>query len=100
MGRFSGRTTIPPSKIRGGLITGSWGRFLDGGGEAGSSRVVVALGSIPCAITLLIFATSNCVIQGGKIVGRRAAFRGMTALIVYVGTNHRVRNTIEVDICG
>ena len=82
IGRFSRWAAIPPNNIRRGIVTGNWGRFLDGSSEASSSRVVVALGSIPCATTFLVFATSDRMIQGGEIVRRWAVFLGMTALII------------------
>ena len=82
MDGLPGWPSIPTSDSGYRLNAGSWGRFLDGGGEAGSSGVVVALESIPCTATPLLTAGSIRVIQGGELVGRWAAFHRRTTLVV------------------
>ena len=82
MDRLPGWSRIPTSDVGPRLIPGSWGRFLDGSGETSSSGIVVTLGPIPCATTSLLTAGSVRMIQGGELVGRRAALLGRTALAI------------------
>jgi len=100
MDSLPGRSGISTSDSGYMLVTGSWGRLLDGSGEAGSSGIMVTLGSIPRP-TLLVLTRPVCVVQSGKVVGWwAAAFLGEPTLVVQVGTSHRVRKAVDVDIGG
>jgi hypothetical protein len=101
MDRLPSWSGVSTSDGRGRFRTGSWGRFLDCSSEAGPPRVVVNLRSVPCATSPLVLAVGSVsVIQGREFVGRRATFLGDTALVVQVGTSHRVCDIIDVNVGG
>jgi len=100
MDRLPGGPSIPANNGGGRFTAGRWGRFLDSSGEAGSSRVVMRLGSVPYTTPLVLTAGPIRMIQRGKLVGRRAALVGGTALVIQIGTGHRVRDAVDVNVGG
>lgn len=99
MDRLPGGSSIPANDGGDRFTARSRGRFLDGSGEAGSSRVMVRLGSVPCT-PLVLTAGPICMIQRGKLFWRRAALLGGTALVIQIGTGHCVRDTVDVNVGG